>query len=295
MKHERQAGGTVVVTGCSSGVGRETALLLTRRGYRVFATMRRAQERGHDLSSVTAGFPGELVVRELDVTDPGAVERVLEEAASGGDLGAVVNNAAIAVAGFFEDLSDEDLREVFETNFFGLCRVTRAAIPHLRRRGHGTIVQVSSGGGRFALPLLSAYAASKHAVEAVSEALRHELAALGIRVVLIEPGNHKTRLQLPGGQAIRRGDGANAAAVDLLTAQTQRLVSRTGGDPASVAEAIAAQIEAAKPRLRHPVGLDVRLLNAVKRFLPFRVWELVIARTLGAAGYPAQSADRPPR
>ena len=281
----------MLVTGCSSGLGRETALLLARRGYRVFATMRRAAERGGELKAASDGSPGELVVAELDVTDADAARRVVDEAAARGDLEAVVNNAGITVAGFFEDLSDEDLRRVLETNFFGLCNVTRAAIPHLARRGRGTIVQLSSGAGRFTLPMLCAYAASKHAVEGLSEGLRHELAPLGIRVVLLEPGNYRTPMQL-GDQEIRGMRGAHGLAVRRLTEQTRRTVRRLGGDPEQAARVIVRAVESGPERLRRPVGLDAWGFIAAKRFLPFALWEVTVASVLRAAGYGARRRRR---
>lgn len=285
--------GTVLVTGCSSGIGQETAALLVRRGYRTFATMRRAEERGRALAAATAGAPGELEVRELDVTRREDVESVVGEAAARGDLAAVVNNAGTAIAGFFEDLADDHMRTVFETNFFGLCNVTRAAIPHLKRRGRGTIVQVSSGGGRVGLPLLATYAASKHAVEGLSEVLHHELRPFGIRVVLLEPGWHRTRIQSDDRRIVGLGgsDGPPRIAVERLTAQTRGMVERMGRDPVRAAEAVVKLIESPRPRLRYPVGPDAWVMLGAKRFLPYRLFELAVGRMLRGAGYPEAPPD----
>jgi NAD(P)-dependent dehydrogenase (short-subunit alcohol dehydrogenase family) len=294
--HQPMAGsGTVLVTGCSSGIGHETAALLVRRGYRTFATMRRADERGHTLAAATVGTPGELEVRELDVTRREEVERVVEEAAERGDLVAVVNNAGTAIAGFFEDLADDQMRTVFETNFFGLGNVTRAAIPHLKRRGRGTIVQVSSGGGRVGLPLLATYAASKHAVEGLSEVLHHELRPLGIRVILLEPGWHRTRIQSDDRRIVGLGAGEDTprVVVERLMAQTRAMVERMGRDPAHAAEAIVKLIESPNPRLRHPVGPDAWLMLAAKRFLPYRLFEMAVGRMLRGAGYPEDHGGAP--
>ncbi len=165
--------GTVLVTGCSSGIGYETAALLVRRGYRAFATMRRAEERGRARAAATAGAPGELEVRELDVTRRKDVERVVGEAAQRGDLAAVVNNAGTAIAGFFEDLTDDHMRTVLETNFFGLGNVTRAAIPHLKRRGRGTIVQVSTWASRCWPPTRRASTPSRASVRCFTTSRAH--------------------------------------------------------------------------------------------------------------------------
>lgn len=285
------AGKTVLITGCSSGFGYETAKLLAKRGYRVFATMRNP-ERGRKLETIAANFPGELVVRELDVTDAEQIKEVVAEAGKGGDLEAVVNNAGIAVAGFVEDLGEEHYRKVFETNFFGLMNVTRAAIPHLKARRRGTIVQVTSAGGRFALPTLSAYAASKHAVEGMSESLRHELLPLGIGVVLVEPGLFKTPMVTGQNKELvrgRNGDGPNAEAIEGVNEHMVKMANAFGGNPRTVAKAIVKAIESPNPRLRYPVGVDARLFVAVKRFLPFHLMRVTAGGILRSAGYPKDS------
>ncbi len=300
----RDGSPTVVVTGCSSGFGHESARLLVARGYRVVATARNAASLA-PLAGELEGAPGRLLVRELDVRSTERVGEVLDEAAADGDLEAVVNNAGVAIAGFVEDLGPEHFRELMETNFFGLVEVSRRALVHLRRRGRGTIVQMSSGGGRFGLPMLAAYASSKHAVEGFSEVLRHEAAPWGVRVVMLEPGAFKTRMHM-GERRLAGGPGSgspNAAAAVALTDGIHATVSRHGGEPPVVARAVARSIEASHPRLRRPVGLDAYATMAVKRLLPHRVLELAVARVLARSGYgdaaaPQEDADAatvPPR
>ena len=279
---------TVLVTGCSSGFGYEAAKLLAQRGFRVFATMRNP-EQGRELEAAATGFPGELIVRELDVTDKEQIRQIVDEAASNDGLEAVVNNAGIAVAGFLEDLDEEHFRRVFETNFFGTLNVTQAAIPHMKARGHGTIVQVTSAGGRFALPTMSAYAASKHAVEGMSESLSHELQPLGIRVVLVEPGLFKTEMVTGDNKELvrgRNGDGPNAEAIEKVDENTTKVANRMAGNPKRVAKTIVKVIESPRPRLRYPVGFDARLFVTVKRFLPFRLMRAACSGVLRSAGYP---------
>lgn len=280
---------TVLVTGTSSGFGFETSRLLAQLGYRVFATMRNPERDGPRLVDAARNGAGEIVLRELDVTKPDQVESVVAEAAERGDLEAVVNNAGIAIYGFFEDLSEEEIRETFETNFFGLVRITKAALPHLRERRRGSIVQISSIGGRVVLPTLAAYGASKHAVEGISEAMRHELKPLGIRVVLIEPGGYKTEM-FAGKKIVAKGlsagDSRNAPVMEKLDARVEKAIVRIGGDPKHVARKIAAVIESPHPRLRHSLGPDAKPAILAGDYLPFGLFERIVHRVLKSAGYP---------
>lgn len=281
--HGHGDGPTVVVTGCSSGFGAATARRLVERGYRVVATARRP-EALEDLQRQTREGPGRLVVRQLDVTSAADVHAVIGEAAERGDLEAVVNNAGVASAGFIDDLSAEDFREVMETNFYGAAEVARASLAHLRARRRGTIVQMSSGGGRFGLPMLAPYAVSKHALEGYSEVLRHEAAPWGVRVVLLEPGAFKTRMHL-GERRLIGLEGENGRVVQALAQRVHDEVEKRGGEPEVVARAVLGAIEHPHPRLRRPVGVDAWAMLAVKRFLPFAVLERFAKHLLDSAGY----------
>lgn len=282
---------TILVTGSSSGFGFETSVLLAQLGYRVFATMRNPERDGKPLVDAARNGAGELVLRELDVTKPDQIESVVAEAADRGDLEAVVNNAGIALYGFFEDLSMEEIRASFETNFFGLLAVTKAALPHLRERRRGTIVQISSVGGRVVLPMLSAYGASKHAVEGVSEAMRHELKPHGIRVVLIEPGGYKTEMfgskKIVAGGATD-GESPYAPVMEKLDARAEKVIARVGGEPRRVAQKIVAVIESPHPRLRYSLGPDAKPLLLAGDYLPFGFFERIAGRVLKSAGYPTE-------
>lgn len=172
---------TVLITGSSSGFGEASVRRFAAAGWNVIATLR-------DKASAPP-FPEGVLVETLDVTDPGSILDAIESGKNTfGSIDVVVNNAGFGLHGFFEESTDAKMREQFEVNVFGLMEVTRAILPHMRARGTGSIVNVTSGAGVFGLPMISLYAASKFAVEGFSESLYHEVRPFGIRVKLIEPG-----------------------------------------------------------------------------------------------------------
>src|SRR5580698_3889120 len=186
-------GRVVLITGCSSGFGLTTSVAAARRGWRVFATMRDPGRRAAlDAAAAAAGVSVEVAA--LDVADAGSVKQAVAAVlvATGGRLDAVVNNAGIADAGFFEDQPEAESRQVMETNFFGATAVTRAALPSLRRSPDGRVVMVSSVAAFSPQAGLSAYVASKWALEGWAESLAIEVAPLGVRVILVEPGAYRT-------------------------------------------------------------------------------------------------------
>jgi NAD(P)-dependent dehydrogenase (short-subunit alcohol dehydrogenase family) len=176
----------VLVTGASSGIGRATALEFARRGHRVFAAAR----TGSALAELSAGSPAITAVT-MDVTDPASVRagwaKIEAETGSAG-VDVLVNNAGFALTGPLEVLTDEDIQRQFATNVFGLLSLTRIVLPGMRARRSGRIINISSVLGRFAMPGVGAYAATKYAVEALSDAMRQEVAGFGIKVVIMEPG-----------------------------------------------------------------------------------------------------------
>jgi NAD(P)-dependent dehydrogenase (short-subunit alcohol dehydrogenase family) len=184
-------GQSILITGATSGIGRDAALRLARAGHLVLAGGRRPDA----LAALARDARGRLEPVTLDVTDPASVAaaRALVERRTGGrGLDVLVNNAGYALPGPLEALAERDLRELFDTNVFGLLAVTRAFVPAMRERGQGRVVNVGSIMGRVAMPLLGAYNATKHAVAAMTETLRMELAPFGITVVLVEPGAVRT-------------------------------------------------------------------------------------------------------
>ena len=244
---------TVLITGCSSGLGKLTARQFAQRGWNVVATMRKP-----DLD-LADEFPDCVLVAALDVADPASIDAAIRAGIDRfGALDAVVNNAGITILSIFEATPASAIHKIFDTNVFGAMNVIQAAIPHLRRKG-GTIVNVTSGVGYMAVPLLSLYVASKHAVEGLSESLSYELESQGIAIKLVEPGAMRnTNFSATGMVASQDApvppqykayfDHALAAMIDYPFAST---------DEQAVAETIFAAANDTSRRLRFPVGPDV--------------------------------------
>jgi NAD(P)-dependent dehydrogenase (short-subunit alcohol dehydrogenase family) len=273
----------VVITGSSSGIGRATALLLDREGFRVFAGVRRAA----DAEELRRQASRRLIPLRLDVADPDSVASAageLEGALGGGGLAGLVNNAGIGVAGPLEYADVGEMRRCFEVNVFGVAALTQALLP-LLRRGRGRIVNVSSGAGRAATPLYGAYSASKFALEALSDALRVELRGTGVAVSVVEPGVIDTPMQQKGRDDAERllaslSDEARAryaGAVARLRQNIERL-ARNATPPERVARAILDALTAPRPRTRYAVGADARTLALLARWLPDRARDAIFAR-----------------
>jgi NAD(P)-dependent dehydrogenase (short-subunit alcohol dehydrogenase family) len=275
----------VVVTGASTGIGASCALRLAQQGYHVFAGVRKPED-GERLRQRSAGL---LEWLPLDVTDGATIARAAETVASAqGEhgLAGLVNNAGIAVGGPLEYLSTERLRRQFEVNVVGLHAVTQAFIP-LIRRARGRIVHIGSIAGRIASPFTGAYAASKHAVEALTDALRLELAPEGIHVSVIEPGQIKTPIwdkglqefsaitsQIPA-EGMARYRGRLMALRHILDRARARAAS-----PEAVADAVLHALNSPEPRTRYVVGGDARLRLWLTRLLPDRALDMVVLRAL---------------
>ncbi len=184
----------ILITGCSSGFGMLAAARFASQGHQVIATMRNLDSQGaliHELTRRSA----KADIQCMDVTDVESIQRVIQEVASQyGHLDVVINNAGVIIGGTFEDLSQDEIRQVMETNFFGVQNVTRQAIPLMRQRRSGKIINISSVSGLYGSPCFGAYNASKWALEGFSESLYHELKFFGIHVSLIEPGAYKTQI-----------------------------------------------------------------------------------------------------
>lgn len=239
----------VLVTGSNSGFGRLTAKTLARAGHTVFAGMRestgRNAEAAGELRDLAVAEGLSMRVVDLDVTDDSSVERAVETVVeAAGRLDVVVNNAGNLYAGPIEAFTAEEARGQFEVNVFGVLRVNRAALPHMRQRGGGLLIQVGSVVGRIALPFSGLYEASKFALEGLTEAYRHELAPFGVEVAIVEPGTYPTEL---GSKRIEPTDGARVGPYgEQLGAFFGRFAEATeeaGGDPQEVADAVAALIE----------------------------------------------------
>lgn len=273
----------VLVTGCSSGFGRVIAVELARSGWRVLATMRDLDKRQPLVAALNrAGVLDRVDMLQLDVTDPASVAAAAAAVTGRSDIAleAVVHNAGVAVGGAFEDLSDADIRRVMETNLFGVMTVTRALLPALRAGRGGRIVCMSSNAAFSGNPALSAYCASKWALEGWAESIRYELAQFGIDVVLIEPGPYRTGIweasprRLPEGSPYR--DFSR-----LVLRYAERHVEGAARDPQEVATVVRRALEARRPRLRYPVGPTARIEHALRGKVPTRLLQAVVARVLG--------------
>jgi NAD(P)-dependent dehydrogenase (short-subunit alcohol dehydrogenase family) len=275
-----------VITGSSSGFGLLAAVELAKAGFRVVASMRDLGRRGRlDEAALAAGVAAKIDVRRLDVTQidsiAGFVDGVVQDY---GRVDALINNAGFAVAGFAEDIKLEELRMQFETNFFGPVALTKAVLPVMRRQKSGHIIMISSIGGLAGAATVSSYAASKFALEGWSEALRLELNALGIKVVLIEPGAFQTDIWTRGAVM-----GANASSEESPNLQRslkmrERIGAMPKRDPIVVARMIAKVAQDPDPRLRYLVGTDAKVQLAMKRVLPWKWNEKVIANFLKIEG-----------
>ncbi len=271
-----------LITGASSGFGLLTSIELARAGFRVVATMRDLGRRDRlDQAAAAAGVAAKIDVRALDVTKfdaiPGLVDSVVRDY---GRLDVLVNNAGFAVAGFAEDIQLDELRLQFETNFFGAVAMTRAALPTMRRQHFGHIIQVSSIAGLHGSVTVSSYSASKHALEGWSESLRMEVNALGIKVVLVEPGAFQTDIWTRGavmGEQATKQTSPNIQRSLRMRARVEKLPK---ADPIAVARLIADIAQNPNPKLRYLVGRDAKMQLAMKRILPWKWHEKVVANFL---------------
>lgn len=275
------ASGPVLITGASSGIGLETALYLAERGFPVYATMRDLGRRDR-LDAEARRRNVTLEALELDVREGATIDRAVRRiVAAHGGLYGLVNNAGIQSRGYFEDLAETEIGGVFETNVFGSMAVVRAVLPHLRAARRGRIIIVTSVGGRMGWPGLSAYCASKFALEGFGEALALETAPLGVQTVLVEPGIIKTEIW-----GANRGVAAHALDADgpyyAWFCESERLADRvvdaSRTKPADVAKAVHRALTAARPRLRYMVGRRASLAMALRRYLPGELFERVCVR-----------------
>jgi NAD(P)-dependent dehydrogenase (short-subunit alcohol dehydrogenase family) len=262
---------SVLITGATSGLGLEIALYLAERGFQVYATMPDLQER-EALDEAATRRKVQLQVPRLDVTDQASIDAAVRATVEqSGGIYAVVNNAGIALRGYFEDLLDEEIRQVFEVNLFGTMAVTRAVLPYMRQARRGRIVTISSVVGRIGHMGRSAYAASKFALEGWGESLALELAPLGIQVVLIEPGIvHTARWTTNQGVATRALEPNSPYHAWFVQAEKMGddLLRVTPTTPADVAKAVHQALTARQPRMRYIVGRKANLVVLLRRYLP---------------------------
>ena len=268
----------VLITGTSTGFGKVCADHLSERGYRVYGTSRSANF-DTDLSKRDKQ-PSLFTTIPMDVCDNASVETGIQYILDNeGHIDIVVNNVGFGLAGAFEDCTVEEVKSQFETNVFGVVRVCRSVLPHMRERKAGVIVIMGSIGGRIAIPFQSAYSASKFALEGFAEALRMEVKPFGIQVVLIEPGDFKTdftRNRVVAGQAEINPAYARNYKHALGVMEH---AERTGPDPVAVARVLEKILQHPSPGLRYPVGkMSDRFAAGIKAFLPGKMFEQLVMK-----------------
>jgi NAD(P)-dependent dehydrogenase (short-subunit alcohol dehydrogenase family) len=271
-----------LITGSSSGFGLLASIELAKARFHVVATMRDLGRRDRlDQAAAAAGIAPLLDVRALDVTNfdamPAFVDSVVRDY---GRLDVLINNAGFAVAGFAEDIKLEELRRQFETNFFGAVAMTKAALPAMRRQRSGHIIQLSSIAGLHGSVTVSSYSASKHALEGWSESLRLEVNSLGIKVVLIEPGAFQTDIWTRGAVMGENATKPTSQNIQRSLRMRERIQALPKRDPIEVARLIASVAQDPNPKLRYLVGRDAKMQLALKRILPWKWHEKLVANFL---------------
>ena len=281
-------GRNVVVTGASSGIGLATAVDLAAHGYEVIGTVR-SEEKAELLHSAAASRGAALRHVICDVSDAESTEKAFAEVFAMTDadgLFAVVNNAGYAIARPVEETTDEEAREIFETNVLGPARISRLVLPGMRERGEGRIVNVSSIAGRVVTPMTGWYAATKHALEALSDALRQETAAFGVKVVLIEPGGFGTGIWGGAGERMPSYDPAGPYAAAYARATLTNGLGDRLPDPIWVARVIRLALASPMPLPRYLVGVDAMVGAALDKVAPTFVGDYVKAASVGLRKLP---------
>ncbi len=273
-----------VVTGANSGFGFLSTLGLAQLGYKVIASMRDPQKGSALLQRAEELKVGHWVeIHPLDVTSEASIK---EFSTSLNDLGSVhilLNNAGFAGAGFAEEVTIDEFREQFETNVFGVMRMTQIVLPYMRNQGEGKIINMSSISGRFGFPGLSPYVSSKHALEGYSESLRLELKPFGISVHLIEPGSYQTNIWTSGKKVSPLSMQKNSPYFRYMEAINTEIQAGEDalGDPREVASIVCEIAQNKKKTFRIPIGKGVRLTLLLKTILPWSTLENIILKKLG--------------
>lgn len=265
MKHKPASSKIVLITGASSGIGKCTADYLATKGYTVYGTSRRPE-------SCPGTKNGSMI--KMDVCDTASVKGAIAHiVGKEGHIDVLVNNAGVGIGGAIEDTSTDMVKALFDTNFFGICRVLQEVLPVMKQQGKGLVINMSSIGGIIGLPFQGIYSASKFAVEGFSEALYKELSSTGIKVVLIEPGDFKTEFTA-NRQNIKTENNADDFQRSLNVIEQDE---QNGQPPLKIACLIEKIINTPKPRLRYAVGAaDQKLSIFLKKILPNRWFDQII-------------------
>ena len=261
---------TALVTGASSGIGEATAERLAMAGYKVYGTSRRGAQAGQR----------SFAMLPLDVTSDASVEAAVREVLRlDGRIDLLVNNAGFSVApAGAEESSIDQARSIFDTNFFGIVRMTRAVVPHMRHQGGGRIINIGSVLGFLPMPYMALYAATKHAIEGYSESLDHELRTMGIRVSVIEPAYTKTQFDAH----LLEPDAKLEEYREVRAALGKKLkeVVAAADEPGVVADVVLKAASAARPKVRYPAGGVASRLRLLRRFAPAGVVDAGIRKDL---------------
>jgi short-subunit dehydrogenase len=254
-----------VVTGSSTGIGYETAVLLARSGYQTYATMRDTK-KSERLTEIAKSENLPLIIAQLDVNNDKSVKDAIDKILSEQErIDVIVNNAGYGLFSPIEELSLDQIKEQFETNFFGAIRVIHAVIPTMRKQRAGTIVNVSSLVGRVGLPLSSAYVATKFALEGLTESVRYELSQFGIKVILIEPGVIKTNfIENLKTSTVSESKSNYADLNESISKRFETMMANSSTSPKVVAETILNAVTSEDPKLRYIVGEDAQSILKIR-------------------------------
>jgi NAD(P)-dependent dehydrogenase (short-subunit alcohol dehydrogenase family) len=274
---------TVLITGTSTGFGHVTTEVLAAGGWHVFATMRDLSKRDSlERALAKACLSDRVTFEELDLNDAASIGKAVASilAKTGNRLDAVVHNAGVAVAGAIEDVPEQEIRRVMETNFFGVLELTRALLPAFRAQGHGRIVVISSQAAFSGQPANSIYCASKWALEGWAESMAYELGPFGIHIALVEPGPYRTEIWRSS-QRIEPPASPYRGWLQQLFLSADQHEARHAGDPKDVAFVIERALTAHRPRFRYPVGFFGRLDHFLRGKIPTRLKLRGTSRYLG--------------
>jgi NAD(P)-dependent dehydrogenase (short-subunit alcohol dehydrogenase family) len=276
---------TALITGASSGFGLLTSVTLAKRGWRVLATMRDLSRRDKlEAAARNSGVLEQIEFHALDIKNSDQIAATAELISKRTEpLHALVNNAGFAVPGFAEDVTDAELREQFDTNFFGSVAVTRALLPQMRKQGFGHVLMISSISGRLGFPGVSSYSSSKFALEGWTETLRYEMKPLGVQIVLVEPGSFATDIWTRNAKltaGLQDPTSANASRVPAWRSRIEQ-GAKDRANPQLVADLIARILETPNPKLRYIVGKDAKMALLMRALLPAGLFERMLVKMSG--------------
>jgi NAD(P)-dependent dehydrogenase (short-subunit alcohol dehydrogenase family) len=263
---DNQGALVAVVTGSSSGIGLATSLALARNGYLTYATMRNLAKR-NSFESIADKQHLPIRVVQLDVTDENSIKSAIESILSeAGRIDLLVNNAGYVLTGAFEDIGINEIKALYETNVFGVIRVTQAVLPIMRKQGSGRIINISSGAGRIGYPGGSAYVSSKFALEGLSESMAYEIEQFGIRTVLVEPGFVRTKIgeNMAISKKTQDPNSPYSQMMQMMSSNQERMLEN-GSDADPVASVVAEAATAKEPNFRYLAGKDVQQMMAAKK------------------------------